>query len=280
LRTRLGLIMTQDRVSGIGEKKGFTLRAMQDMVFSNEQYAGQLWRNDLVRLCRTFQGVGQIPTSSGVTSVGDACSVLAKWDLHENANSRGAILFRRFVDNLMGSGVTAIAAADAGIAPYWKNAFSASDPVHTPNGLNTTDPQVAIALGDAISDLRSAHLPLDVAVDKVQGIHRLGKFIPIQGGEGDPNGEFDAIYAPWIAGKGLGDVDDGSSFVQAVTWRSGDPWPVSRTILTYSESTDPTDAFYDDETKMFSKKQWIVDRFSPLDIAEHAIAVLHIHNLN
>jgi acyl-homoserine-lactone acylase len=109
--------------------------------------------------------------------------------------------------------------------------------------------------------LRKAHLPLGVAVDKVQGIHKNGTFIPIQGGEGDPNGEFDAIYAPWIAGKGLGDVDDGSSFVQAVTWKTGDHCPLARTILTYSESTDPTNPHYADQTRMFSKKQWIHDRF-------------------
>jgi acyl-homoserine-lactone acylase len=268
LRTRLGLIMTQDRVSGIGEKKGFTLRAMQNMVFSDEQYAGQMWRNGLVSLCKTFQTVGVIPTTNGgVTSVGDACTVLAKWDLHENANSKGAILFRRFVDNLMGSGLTATVTTDANIAPYWLHPFNVHDPVHTPNGLNTADPQVALALGDAIADLRKAHLPLDVAVDKVQGVHRNGQFIPIQGGEGDPNGEFNAIYAPWINGKGEGEITEGSSFVQVVTWRTGDPCPVARTILTYSESSDPTSPYYDDQTKMFSNKQWIHDRFCASAIA-------------
>ena len=61
--------------------------------------------------------------------------------------------------------------------------------------------------------------------------------------------------------QGLGDVDDGSSFVQVVTWQNGKPCPVARTILTYSESTDPTNPHYDDQTKMFSKKKWIHDRF-------------------
>ncbi|HVV76461.1 MAG TPA: penicillin acylase family protein [Mycobacteriales bacterium] len=263
LRTRVGLIMTQNRVSGIGEKKGFTLRAMQNMVFSNRQYAGDLWRDQLVSFCKTLELVGVIPSSSGVTSIGDACSVLAKWDLHENANSKGAILWRRFVDNLESSpaglgGTLSLAGLPAA---YFQHPFDASDAVHTPYGLNTADPQVAVALGDAITDLRDAHLPLDVAPEQVQGVHRNGKFIPIQGGEGDPNGEFNAIYAPWIAGKGLGEVDEGSSFVQVVTWRTGDPCPVARTILTYSESSDPTDPHYDDQTKMFSKKRWIHDRF-------------------
>ncbi len=278
LRTRIGLIMTQNRVSGIGEKKGFTLHAMTDMVLSNRQYAGELWRDQLVSLCKTLEPAGIVPTTGGVTSIGDACSVLAKWDLHDNAASKGAILWRRFVDNLMGDVPEAgLVESAIGAAPFWQHPFDVNDPVHTPNGLNTADPEVALALGNAISDLRGARLSLNVPPVRVQGIHRHGQFIPIQGGEGDPNGEFDAIYAPWISGKGLGDVDDGSSFVQAVTWKSGDPYPVARTILTYSESSDPTDPHFDDETKMFSQKRWIHDRFSAAAIREHAIIpVLHL----
>jgi acyl-homoserine-lactone acylase len=260
LRTRIGLIMTQNRVSGRGEKKGFTLRDMTNLVFSDRQYAGDLMRNSLVKLCRTFKAAGTIPTSSGVVKLGDACSVLAKWDLHENAHSHGAILFRRFIDHLTGSTQSTVYTY-SGLTPYWKTPFSAKNPVRTPNTLNTADPEVAMALGDAISDLDAAHLPLGVAVDKVQGVTRNGHFIPIQGGEGDPNGEFNAIYAPWIAGKGEGNIDEGSSFVQAVTWKTGHRCPIARTILTYSESSDPTSPRYDDQTKMFSKKQWVHDDF-------------------
>jgi acyl-homoserine-lactone acylase len=264
LRTRVGLIMTQNRVSGIGEKQGFTLHAMQRMVFSDRQYAGGLWRDQLVSFCRTLQPLGIIPTTGGVTSVGNACDVLAKWDLHENADSHGAILWRRFVDNLNSSpaGVGGTLGLVGVTGPYWQHPFDVSDPVHTPYGLNVADPQVALALGDAISDLRDAHLPLDVAPGKVQGTHRNGTFIPIQGGPGDPNGEFNAISTPWIAGKGPGDVVHGSSFVEAVTWRDGKGCTTkARTILTYSESSDPTNPHYADQTRMFSKKKWIHDRF-------------------
>jgi acyl-homoserine-lactone acylase len=276
LRTRIGLIMTQKRVSGIGEKKGFTLGDMTRMVFSNRQYAGDLMRNSLVTLCQSFQGGGTIPTSTGAVSVGNACTVLKKWDLHENAHSHGAILFRRFIDHLTSS-TQSTAYTYSGLTPYWSTPFNAKNPVRTPNGLNTTDPEVAMALGDAISDLKAAHLPLGVAVDKQQGVRRNGHFIPIQGGEGDPNGEFNAIYAPWIKGKGLGNIDEGSSFVQAVTWKTGHRCPVARTILTYSESSDPTDPHYDDQTKMFSKKRWIHDEFCASAIrADPNRTVLHL----
>jgi acyl-homoserine-lactone acylase len=262
LRTRIGLIMTQNRVSGTHETKGFTLRAMTREVFGNRQYAGALWRDQLVSLCKSSTAVGLVPTSDGVIPVSNACSVLAKWDLHENANSRGAILFRRFLDHLLAAGTTGLVTSALGVAPYWQHAFNPANAVRTPNGLNVLDPQVAIALGDAISDLDKAHLPLGVPVDKVQGIVRNGHFIPIQGGEADPNGEFNAIYAAWTGGKrGEGDINEGSSFVQVVTWQGHNPCPVARTILTYSESSDPTSPHYDDQTKMFSKKHWVHDRF-------------------
>jgi acyl-homoserine-lactone acylase len=276
LRTRVGLIMTQDRVWGVHEKKGFTLHAMTHMVFSNRQYAGDLMRDDLVQMCKSYESLGTIPTDQGPpVPVGNACTVLKKWDLHENTHSHGAVLFRRFIDNLDGS-TQATGYTYSGLTPYWATPFDPSKPVRTPNGLNTADPEVAMALGDAISDLDAAHYPLGVAPGKVQGVHRNGHFISIQGGEGDPNGEFDAIYAPWIDGKGLGDVDDGSSFVQAVTWRSGRHCPVARTILTYSESTDPTDPHYDDQTKMFSHKRWVHDAFCAGAIRRDKASVVHL----
>ena len=50
LRTRLGLRIVQQRLDGSDglPGKGFTLRQLQDAVFNNRQYAGELWRDQLV----------------------------------------------------------------------------------------------------------------------------------------------------------------------------------------------------------------------------------------
>jgi acyl-homoserine-lactone acylase len=264
LRTRIGLIMTADNA-----KRGFTLQRMQDEVFSNEQYAGMMTRSALVSMCMTYAGTtGYLPTSSGApVAVGDACTVLAKWDLKENLDSRGAILFRRFWDHLSGSTQNTAYAYSNVTAPYWKTPFNAADAVHTPSGLDTTDPEVPVALGDAISDLDAAHLPLSVSVGAAQGITKNGVRYPISGGIGDPNGDFNAIWTTWVDGKGVSTPTGGSSFVQVVTWGNG-PCPQARTILTYSESTDPTDKHYADQTALFSKKQWVQDRFCAADIRD------------
>ena len=268
LRTRIGLIMTQARVDGSDKlgPAGFTLKDMENMVFSDRQYAGELWRDQLVTLCRGESG-GLAPTSSGTpVAVGDACDVLAAWDEHENLNSSGAVLFRRFVDHVM---------ADKD-SPY-SQPFDASDPVHTPSGLNTGDPEVSAALGDAIQDLDNAGIPLNASPRQEQYVatnEQLpfdntpptapvgGPHIPIHGGVGDPNGEFNAIYAPFIGGKGYAPVYFGSSFVQAITWNNG-PCPVGGTILTYSLSDSTASPHHTDQTRLFSNHQWVPDRFCP-----------------
>ena len=94
---------------------------------------------------------------------------------------------------------------------------------------------------------------------------RGGQFIPIHGGTGDPDGEFNAIYAPFTAGKGYGEVDDGSSFIQVVTW-NGSACPDAVTILSYSLSTNPLSPYSSDQTRLFGQKQWLRDRFCEADI--------------
>jgi acyl-homoserine-lactone acylase len=259
LRTRIGLIMTQQRVSGTDGlgPAGFTLQDMQNMVFSDRQYAGELTRNALVKMCRELPG-GMAPTSEGApVPVGEACNILAAWDLRENLDSKGAVLFRRFWDHV-----------SADHSSPWSNEFSVSDPVNTPNGLNTENAEVKAALGDAISDLDSTSIPLDAAPREVQGVTRNGERIPIHGGPGDPNGEFNAIYASFTKEAGFGEIEEGSSFVQAVTWTKS-KCPTAATILTYSQSDNPESPFYADQTHLFSKKEWVTDHFCKPDVVAH-----------
>jgi acyl-homoserine-lactone acylase len=174
--------------------------------------------------------------------------VLAKWDLRENTGSRGALLFRRFWER----------AAGASPSP-WSTPFDANDPVHTPNTLNTSNPQVRQALSDAVADLSGANIPLNGPVGQFQFVTKNGVRIPIGGGPGT-DGDFDAINVKWTDGKGYGEPEHGSSYVQVVTWGKS-RCPNARTILTYSESTNPKSPFYSDQTKLFSRKAWVRDRF-------------------
>jgi acyl-homoserine-lactone acylase len=250
LRTRIGLLMTQGQVDG----RGFTRQSMQGMVFNDRQYAAELTRDDLVAMCKSFGG--SAPTTGGGTvPTGRACDVLAAWDRHENLGSRGALLFRRFWEH-----ATANPASPAPGPSPWRNPFDPANPVKTPNGLNTDSPQVKTALGDAINDLAAANIPIDAPLGDHQFATRRGVRIPIHGGPGT-DGDFDAINVKWTAGKGVTEPEHGSSYVQVVTWRSGSSCPDARTILTYSESTNPSSPFYADQTKLFSRKKWVPDLF-------------------
>jgi acyl-homoserine-lactone acylase len=192
--------------------------------------------------------------------------VLADWDLHENLDSHGAVLFRRFVDHAM-----------ADEASPFSTPFNVNDPVNTPSGLNTSDPEITTDLGDAIADLDNARIPLNASPGQEQYVVTneqlpfdnapptapvAGPRIPIPGGVGDPNGEFDAIYSPFITGQGYAPVYFGSSFVQVVGWNNG-PCPIGATILTYSESDSTASPHHTDQTRLFSEHKWVPDTFCP-----------------
>jgi acyl-homoserine-lactone acylase len=257
LRTRIGLIMTQSRADGSDHRgpPGFTAGDMQREVFSDRQYAGELTRDPLVSMCRSFPG-GVAPSSSGGgVPVGNACDVLTRWDLHENLGSHGAVLFRRFWDH-----ADMVLASKVEVSSPFARPFDATDPVNTPNTLNTSSPGVRAALGDAIKDLQGAGVPLDAAPGDVQAVSGGGRRIPIHGGIADPNGDFNAITTAFTRGQGFGPIYHGSSFVQVITWGKG-RCPVGGSILTYSESENPSSRHHSDQTALFSRKRWVRDRF-------------------
>jgi acyl-homoserine-lactone acylase len=252
LRTRLGLIQIQQRLAGTDGRPGnrFTLAQLQDTVFGNRQYAGELWRDRLVELCNSNP---VLVGSRGPVNVAAACPVLAAWELRSDLESRGAILFRTFaVDALAIPG-----------GPY-SEPYSSQDPVNTPRGLRTEDPRVRQAFADAVQELRDRGLPLDVPVGTVQNEPRGEERIPIHGGPGEVEptstfeiGEFNVILDFFSDGDVGADVDYGSSYVQAVQFVDGSCPVEPRTILTYSQSSNPESPFFADQTRMFSDKRWV-----------------------
>ncbi len=266
LRTRIGLVMTKTRIDGTDGKagKGFTRQDLQDLVFSDRSYAGEMGRDDVVAMCRSFPG-GQAPSSSGPVDVGNACDVLAAWDRHEDVRSRGSLLWRDFWGKAL--------KAQGG---PWVNPFDPADPVRTPNTVNTQSPAVMQAFGDAVASLRASGIDAGAQQGSYQYALRGKLKIMIPGGPGDPEGQFNAISVRTTAGKpGLVDPVHGSSFVQVVGWTK-DEWPDARTILTYSLSDNPSSKHYADQTRLFSSKTWVTERFSPASVKGHAVSTLRL----
>ena len=251
LRTRIGLIEVRARINGTDGlgRRGFTLASMKHLDLSDLDYAAKLTRNSLVRMCRRFHG--SAPTTGGGTvPTRDACSVLAHWNLHWDPGQRGPVLFGAFWNEASSAGAFA-----------FTHKFTLSNPVTTPFGLNTKNQTVRVALGDAIKLLNQAHVTLNATLASAQFIRYHGGRIPIPGGPGDPDGIFNAIYTA----PGQPAPQDGSSFIQIVTWNNSS-CPEAKTILTYSESSNPASPHFADQTMLFSQKRFLLDRFCQAQI--------------
>ena len=192
-------------------------------------------------------------------NVSAACNPLAEWDLHDNLDSNGALLFRRFASR-------ALAAVGLERPPgiFDEEYLPGGDPVNTPRGLNTNNPIVQRALADAVTDLQSSGIPLDAPLRGYQFERRGSEQIPIHGGPGTV-GVFNAINVGFVSGQGYPNVPHGSSYVYTTQFTDG--CPETRAILTYSLSTDPTSPWFADQTRMFSEKQWVDEAFCEDEIA-------------
>jgi acyl-homoserine-lactone acylase len=268
-RTRSGLVMVQQQLA----KGRFTRQALQDLLFSDRQYSWEITKPDVLAMCARFPG-GYAPSSSGPVDVSKACAVLAAWNGRDTVDARGALVFRRFWERAIAVPVSVQAALQR--TPIWSTPFSASDPVNTPRGLNTLNPLVLVAFGDAVHDLTAAHIPLDARLGDYQKDQRPdGTTTPLHGGPGT-DGVFNALSVVWDPAKGyVGPLAHGSSYIQVVSF-DGSGCPDTRTILTYSESPDPTSPHYADQTRLFSQGRWVTDHFCAADVRRATRSTLRL----
>ncbi|MFC8509641.1 penicillin acylase family protein [Streptomyces sp. NPDC057411] len=241
LRTR-GAV---EDVAAMAERGGLTVADLQRQQFANRVPAGDLAAADAARAC-----------SAVLADDPEACRVIGAWDRTVDTGSRGALLFDRFWRRFTGT---------AKPADQWKVPFSAADPVRTPHTLNTDSPAFAQALRDAVAELRAAGIALDAPLGQHQFVVRNGVRIPVGGGT-EALGVWNKTEPVWNpAGGGYTEVAHGSSHVQAVGWDGG-RCPVARTLLTYSQSSNPESPHYSDQTALYSGERWVTSRFCERDI--------------
>jgi acyl-homoserine-lactone acylase len=277
-RTRIGLLQIEDRLSGADGLPGkkFDQRSLEKVALGNRQYLGELWRDDLVTLCQAAPG-GQLLGSGGPVDVSGACQPLADWNLRDNLNSNGAILFRRFATRVLDNFQCLPTGLQGATCPgsellFTQPVFLASDPVNTPGGgLNIANPLVGIALADAVSDLNAASLPLDAPLEGVQTETRRGEAISIHGGPGGL-GVFNAISAPWRPAEGgYPNIPHGASFIMATEF-TGKACPVrADTFVSYGQTENQDSPHASDYTKAFSEKRWNHVPFCAGDVARQAL---------
>ncbi|MFE4756724.1 penicillin acylase family protein [Streptomyces mirabilis] len=69
----------------------------------------------------------------------------------------------------------------------------------------------------------------------------------------------------------------GSSFLMAVELTPDGPR--AHTLLTYGQSSNPASPHYTDQTRLFSRKQWVTERFTQAEITgDPALTVTTLHS--
>jgi acyl-homoserine-lactone acylase len=256
-RPQLSLQMIAQRVAGtdgLGHP-GFTLPTLQATMLGNRNYTAETSLADVLAMCRAHP---VLTASDGASvNVRPACPALAHWDKHANVDSQGAVLWSNFFNDLYGDNGSAL-------SPWWRVPYNPAHPLTTPRGVNGNNRQAQHALADAVEQMNTQHLPLDTTPGRTQRWNA----IPLPGCS-DAEGCFNVVRASATAG------DDGalahgqnwaigSSFIMATELTPSGPR--TRTILTYSESSNPASPHYSDQTVLFSRERWVTERFTPVQI--------------
>ncbi|MBW5421833.1 acylase [Streptomyces sp. BG9H] len=262
LRTRGGI----EDVAAMAEKGRLTVADLQRQQFANRVPAADLAADDAAKACAALPG-GMATGSDGKTvDVSKACEALAGWDHRMDTGRRGALLFDRFWRRLT---------ATVPREQLWKVPFSAADPVRTPNTLDTSAPALPKALADAVAELDAAGIALDAPLGENQYVVRDGKRLPVHGGT-ESLGVWNKIEATWDPKAGYTEVAHGSSHIQAVGWGEG-RCPKARTLLTYSQSSEPGSPHFSDQTRLYAKERWVTSRFCEKDIlGDPALKVVRV----
>ena len=168
-----------------------------------------------------------------------ALAVLEGWDRTADAESRGAVLFARFVKEL----------TQKGAAGVFAEGRSADHPLTTPDGL--ADPAAAAdALETAATVVMDEYGTLDVPWGDVYRLRGEDRDLPANGGPGDfgvfPLVKYqkddDGRFRAWL----------GESYIALVEFSE----PVrARALLTTSNSSQPGSPHNGDQLELFSRKE-------------------------
>ena len=259
---RMGTYNSGVPTDGLSAVPGFTSQTMQEDWNKFRSMPAERALPGLREICA--QAVSE---SGGVidgVNVSEACPVLDAYGETATLDDKGGWLFQEWFEH-----------APNGQADFWVHPWTVSEPVYTPNTLNTSLQASKEALATAVSSMEARGIPLDASMGEVQRAPQTGA-APLPGClEGD--GCYAAIgsYFPTpTANQAV--VTGGTSIVMFTELQAGHE-PLSKGLLAYSQSEDPTSPYYEDQTQRFSKDEWITLPWTPASVAEDAITpTLHL----
>jgi acyl-homoserine-lactone acylase len=175
--------------------------------------------------------------NSGKEKAIRAASVLERWDHAADAESRGAVLFQAFVQELLRRHIP--------FARPW----SENDPLNTPDGL--ADPVAAVAaLEAAAAQVEQNYGTIEVAWGEVHRLRRGKLDLPANGGPGELGIFRNVAYVPAEGGKFQ--AAGGDSYVAAIEFST----PVrAMAIIGYGNSSQPNSPHQTDQLELFARKR-------------------------
>jgi len=265
MRAQTGIDMVAQRMGtnnggvptdGISSTPGFTAETMQDSWTKFRALPAERALPGLREICQNA-----VSEDGGVidgVDVSGACPVLNAYSGNATLDDRGAWLFQEWFER-----------APNGAAGFWVHPWTVSDPVYTPNTLNTSLQGSREALASAVSSMEARGLPLDADMREVQHAPKAGA--PPLPGCSDGGNCYAAIGGTFPTPTSTQtEVTGGTGFVAFTELQSGQD-PLSKALLAYSQSEDPTSPYYEDQTQRLSKNEWITLPWTPASVAEDAI---------
>lgn len=247
MRTRMVSQYVIDRLA-TGRKE--TPASLRGHEYANRVRAAEVMRQD-----------GALDAVCDQTGESKACAALRRWDGRSDRSSRGYHLFLAFVENLPSVPLDLV-------DTVWTTPFDPNDPLNTPRGLNVDNPGVVQAMQTAIDQVRDAGIAFDARWGSLQVAGDRGAPpLPLGGGEGDDTGNANALASQNPADNTgrYRPVTYGSSHIQAIAFLDGGR-VLARTMLTYSQSENPSSPFSADQTRLFSQERWVHFAFSPAQV--------------
>jgi acyl-homoserine-lactone acylase len=254
---RMGTYNSGVPTDGLSAEPGFTAQTMQESWTKFRSLPAERTLPGLREICAKA-----VSEEGGVidgVDVSGACPVLDAYDGTATLDAKGAWLFQEWFDRAPN--------AEAG---FWVHPWTASEPVYTPNTLNTSLQASKEALASAVSSMETRGIPLDASMGEVQRAPQAGA-APLPGCS-DAGDCFAAIggFFPTSSSKQT-EVTGGTSIVMFTELAAGHE-PLTKALLAYSQSEDPTSPYYEDQTQRFSKNEWITLPWTPAEVGEDAIA--------
>jgi acyl-homoserine-lactone acylase len=271
MRAQTGIDMVAQRMGtynggvptdGLSPTPGFTAETMQNSWTKFRSLPAERALPGLREIC-----ANAVSETGGVINgvdVSAACPVLNAYGASATLEDKGAWLFQEWFEHAPNSQ-----------AGFWVHPWSASEPVYTPNTLNTSLQASKEALATAVSSMEARGIPLDASTGEVQHAPQAGA-APLPGCSNGGNC-FAAIGGSFpTPTSNQTQVTGGTSIVMFTELLAGHE-PLTKALLAYSQSEDPTSPYYEDQTQRLSKNEWITLPWTPASVAEEAIApTLHL----